>query len=483
MILQTIDTTTGAGDTAQAGGEKINANMVALAHRAGRHSPVHCMFDGDSKTGEIKTGLQWMAYFEGLEVRFDGGELGVGGSNSGVGGNNLLSPARLALARAALDAHSAAGRTIDYFLTIGTNDMSANLSPATTMANVRKFHEQYLRPQSCFRYLMLVAVDPRSPGTPASASHLHTTNRLYEDYALANPFDVMFIDTTGVMIDPALGNVNGHPIPYATTAAPMPIGAVTDDGLHCSNYGRYVKRFATLPLRDLYRRKPARSLSRALVFGNPNGTGANMVGADGRIVAPTGTIGVTNTGTGTVAGLPPAGSTLGGTIDGTLGVTFAASTVSVGQHGGLIPKGVWPAVRVSFSGTSGPDTTGLTFSWLVNPDTGITPGDVVTAGALLNFEAMSGLIGLDVRANNPDAVSGVYLGAFAVGTSPAAQAIADALDGPMLLEGDDTSATSAQGAFFLSLGVYLPPNTAISGSIDLLTVFAERIGPIPAAAA
>ena len=96
---------------------------------------------------------------------------------------------------------------------------------------------------------------------------------------------------------------------------------------------------------------------------------------------------------------------------------------------------------------------------------------------------MSGLIGLDVRANNSNAVSGVYLGAFAVGTSPAAQAIADALDGPMLLEGDDTPATSAQGAFFLSLGVYLPPNTAISGSIDLLTVFAERIGPIPAAAA
>ncbi|QQV77280.1 hypothetical protein H5J25_18575 [Sphingomonas aliaeris] len=311
MALQRIDTTTGAGDSAQAGGDKINANMVALAQRAGRHSPIHCMFDGDSKTSEIKSGLQWMAYFEGLELRLDGGDLGVGGSNSGTGSSNLLSPARLALARAALDAHSAAGRTVDYFLTIGTNDLSANLAPATTMANIRKFHEQYLRPQPCFRYLMLVSVDPRSPGSPASASHLYTTNRLYEHYALVNPFDVMFVDTSGVMIDPALGNVNGHPIPFNTTAAPMPVGAVTDDGLHCSNYGRYAKRFATLPLRDLYRRKPARSLSRALVFGNPNATGANMVGADGRIVAPTGTISLTNSGTGTVTGLPPAGSTLG----------------------------------------------------------------------------------------------------------------------------------------------------------------------------
>ena len=35
-------------------------------------------------------------------------------------------------------------------------------------------------------------------------------------------------------------------------------GAVTDDGLHCSNHGKYLKRFATLPVRELYRRKPAR---------------------------------------------------------------------------------------------------------------------------------------------------------------------------------------------------------------------------------
>ncbi len=483
MTLQRIDTTTGAGDSAQAGGDKINANMVSLAQRAGRHSPVHCMFDGDSKTGEIRTGLQWMAYFEGLEIRFDGGDLGVGGSNSGVGGNNLLSPARLALAQAALDAHSAAGRTVDYFLTIGTNDLSANLSPAATMANIRKFHERYLRPQGCFRYLMLISVDPRSPATPASASHLHTTNRLYEEYALANPFDVMFVDTTGILIDPALNNVNGHPIPFGTTAAPMPAGAVTDDGLHCSNYGRYVKRFATLPLRDLYRRKPSRSLSRALVAAGPNGTGANMIGADGRIVATTGTNSVTNTGTGAVTGAPPAGATLRGAIDGTLGLAFSASTVSVAQHGGLIPKGNWPAVRVTFSGTSGPGTTGVTLAWLGNPDTGIAPGDVVTAGALLNFTAMTGLMGLEVRANNPNAVGGAQLGAFSVGTSPAAQAIATTVDGPMLLEGDDKPATAAQGTFSLSLGIYLPPNTAISGSIDLLTIFAERIGPIPAATA
>lgn len=481
MSLQHIDTTTGAGDSGQAGGEKINANLMALAHRAGRYSPVHCLFDGDSKTGEIKTGLQWMAYFEGLDLRFDGGDLGVGGSTSGTGGSNLLSPARLATAQATLGAHSAAGRTIDYFLTIGTNDLSANMSPATTMANIRKFHEQYLRPQRCFRYLMLVSVDPRSPATPASASHLHTVNRLFDEYALANPFDVMFVDTTGVLIDPALGNVNGHPIPFATTAAPMPAGALTDDGLHCSNYGRYVKRFAALSLRDLYRRKPARSLSRALVAGGPNGAGANMVGADGRIVAATGTNSLTNNGTGAITGLPPAGATLSGAIDGTLGVAFAASTVIVTQHGGLIPKGTWPAVRVTFGGTSGPGTTGLNFTWLANPDTGIALGDVVTAGALLNFDALTGLIGLEVRANNASAVGGVQLGAFAVGASPAAQPIASALDGPILLEGDDTPATAAQGAFFLSLGIYLPPNTAISGSIDLLTVFAERIGPIPPA--
>ncbi|QQV77281.1 hypothetical protein H5J25_18580 [Sphingomonas aliaeris] len=164
-------------------------------------------------------------------------------------------------------------------------------------------------------------------------------------------------------------------------------------------------------------------------------------------------------------------------------MAFAASTVSVSQHGGLIPKGAWPAVRVAFSGTSGANTTGLTFSWLVSADSAIVVGDVVTAGALLNFNAMSGLIGLNVRANNPNAVGGTQLGVSSVGISPAAQVIAAPLDGPMLLEGDDTPATASQGAFFLSLGVYLPPNTAISGSIDLLTIFAERIGAIPAATA
>jgi hypothetical protein len=480
MALQFIDTIAGAGDTAKAGGDKINANTVALARRTGRPAPVHCVFDGDSKFAEIKTGLQWLVCFEGLDVSLAGGKLGVGGSNSGTGPGNLLSPARLTTAQELLSAHSAAGHIVDYYLTVGTNDTSAGMLPATTLANIRKFHEQYLRPQSCVRYLILVSVDPRGPGPVASASQIHTINRLYDEYALANPFDVLFIDTTGVLLDPALANVNGYPIPFDKTAVPMPVGAVTDDGLHCSNHGAYLKRFAAMPLRDLYRRKPGRSLSRALVAAGPKGTGANMVGADGRIVAATGANTLTNGGTGAVIGLPPAGSTLAGAIDGTLGVAFSASTTMIGTDGGLIPKGVWPSVRATFSGTSGANTSGLRFTWTAFPDVTIKPGDVVTAGALMNFNALSGLIGLDVRANNPGAVGGLQLGGNAVGAvSPLAQAIVSPLNGPLLMEGEDLPAISAQDAFFLTLGVYLPPNTAISGSVDLLAIFAERIGPIP----
>lgn len=480
MTMHFIDTTAGAGDSARAGGEKINASLLALARRAGRQTPVHCLFDGDSKFAEIKVGLQWMVAFEGLDVSFDGGELGVGGSNSGTGAGNLLSPARLATARDALDAHSAAGRTVDYYLTIGTNDTSANLPPATVLANIRKFHEQYLRPQSCFRYLILVSVDPRAPGTAAGASYIHTINRLYDDYALSNPFDVRFIDTTGVLIDPALANANGYPMPFGATAAPMPAGAVTDDGLHCSNYGKYLKRFAVAPLRDLYRRKPMRSLSRALAAAGPMATGANMV-PDGRTVAIGGTNTLTNEGTGAVTGTPPVGFTLSGTIDGTLGVSFAVSTVTVATDGGLIPRGTWPSVRATFSGTSGANTTGIALSIVANPDSTIAIGDVVTAGALVNFNALTGLLGISVTANNPSAVRGVTIGATSVNFSPLAQAITQGLSGPCLLEGDDAPATASQNAFFQTLNLYLPPNTAISGSVDLLAIFAERIGPIPAA--
>lgn len=481
MYLQRIDTMAGAGDSAKAGGDKINANTFALGLRSVRHTPVHCVFDGDSKAGEIKAGLRWMAYFEGLDVRFDGGDLGVGGSNSGTGGSNLLSPARLATMQALLETHSTAGRTVDYFLTIGTNDMSANLSPAGTVANVRKLHNAYLRPHDCFRYLILVSVDPRSSGSE-TVSRIHTVNRLYGEYARANPFDVLFVDTTGVMLDPALANVAGNPLPFGATTAPMPAGAVTDDGLHCSNHGKYLKRFATLPLRDLYRRKPARNLSRALAISRPNATGANMVGADGRIVAAHGTDRLTNSGTGLVTGLPPTGSTLTGTIDGNAGVDFAPSTVVVTDHGGLVPNGTWPSVRVTLSGTTGTATSALTLSWLATPDAMIALGDVVTAGVLVHFNACTGLLGLDVRANNPAAVSGAQAGAAMVGVSPAAQAIVEPLQGAMLLEGDDAPATSSQNAFFLSLSLYLPSNTALSGSIDLLTIFAERVGPIPPAA-
>ncbi|KQS03002.1 hypothetical protein ASG11_00915 [Sphingomonas sp. Leaf357] len=478
--MQFIDTTAGAGDSAKAGGDKINASLQALARRTGRHAPVHCLFDGDSKYAEIKTGLQWMAAFEGLDLRFDGGELGIGGSTSGTGAGNLLSPARLATARTVLDAHSAAGRTIDYYLTIGTNDTSANLPPATVLANIRKFHEQVLRPQGCFRYLVLVSVDPRSPGSATGASYIHTINRLYDEYALANPLDVLFVDTTGMLIDPALANANGYPIPFGATAAPMPAGAVTDDGLHCSNYGKYLKRFAVAPLRDLYRRKPARSLSRALAAAGPNGSGANMV-PGGRTVEIGGTISLTNNGTGAMTGTPPAGFTLSGTIDGTLGVGFAASTVTVATDGGLIPRGTWPCVRASFSGTSGANTTGIAISIVANPDRTIEIGDLVTSGALVNFNALTGILGIAVTANNPGAVSGVTIGATGVNGSPLAQAIVQAIDGPMLLEGDDVPASSAQNAFFQTLNLYLPPNTAISGSVDLLAIFAERIGPLPAA--
>ena len=62
---------------------------------------------------------------------------------------------------------------------------------------------------------------------------------------------------------------------------------------------------------------------------------------------------------------------------------------------------------------------------------------------------------------------------------PLAQAIVSPLNGPLLMEGEDLPAISAQNVFFLTLGLNLPPNTAISGSVDLLAIFAERIGPIP----
>jgi lysophospholipase L1-like esterase len=480
-------TTIANGATGLAVRNALNANFNDIARRLQPGaSPIYTMFDGDSKGQEILEGLKWAAFRYALDLRFDGGNLNVGGSSSGSGTNNLINATRMATAVAALAAHTSAGHIVDYYMTIGTNDISGGATtPATVLANVRKFHEQVLRPAACVRFLILMSVDPRSLGNISYAAQIHTLNRLYQEYARANPYDVIYVDTTPWLLDPSASNTSAYPIPYTSTAAPAPLGAVTYDGLHCSNYGWYRKQFAIEQVaRALYRPKTPRDLSIGIAPVATYGTGGNMLGANGRCVAAAGTNSVTNNGSGSVTGLPPTGSTLSGTIDGTASLAFATSTVTVAIDGGILPKGSWPAVRLTLSGTTGSATNSLQFQMTGNPlPAPISTGDVATAGCLLNLNALVGLMGINVHTNNDTRIGNIQLGSSVAGaTSPLAQAISDAITTPLLITGDDIVAPSNTGnSFFYQPTFYFPPNTALSGSIDFIDLFVERVGPIPAA--
>lgn len=467
MVQALIDTTAGAGDTGKAGGDKINRNFARLDQRSHRFAPVYAMFDGDSKGQEPLQALRWLRAFDGVELREAGTDLNVGGSDTSARRTtDYTHPTRLGILQTTLNAHTAAGRVIDYYLTIGTNGVAALDSPTQMMADVRKVHEQYLRTQPCFRYLFLFSVDPRtgSNGT-TSQSVIHTLNRLYERYALANSWDVIFVDTNSVLVDPAsaLGN------PLATTMG---------DGLHCNAYGNFKKQGALrrAGVASLYRNKPFRSLTQAAAEGTGNTTGGNMI-AKGRVVAMGGGGSLTNTGTGTVTGTAPDGASLSGSIDGNVSVAFTATTVDVTTDNNLIPRGSWPCVRISVSGTAVAKNT-ITIQMTKFGST-IVGGETVNIGGLINLNAATGVAGIYMTSNQTGPLGEPLVGSKEANTGP----IQDALSGPMLIETNGYVSTGAAANFNASFNITWPAGAVLGGSIDLLLMYVERVLPIPAATA
>lgn len=428
------------------------------------------MTDGDSKRIEPLSAARWINARTPLDVMLGTHDFGTGGSNSGTAATTGLTNAtRMGNMQAAVAAESAAGSICDMLLTIGTNDIAISATPPeTVIANIRKYHNAFRAAGG--RFLILMAVDPRTGLSAAQARQVVALNHAYADYARAIP-DAIFCDTVPWWLDPATGNATHLPIGGATGAA----FSMAADGLHGNAYGAYRKHHALAPiLQAIYRPRVRHTLHAADAYNAGDAVRGNILGGAGRMVATGGTASFTNNGTGTVSGTPPAGWTGSGTLTGDMGLSFTAVTCPALES--LAGSSGWGAVRISFSGT--PSASGG-ISFVRTGATAALGSTPMAGSVLVNCNALTGCFGMSLQTVNVTPTTVLYLGSSAVAASLAASDQLPVLDG---LHGIDMAPipTSNSGSG-LSFGIRWMGGVPLSGSIDLIGAAWRRCDPLPAA--
>lgn len=309
---------------------------------------IRVVTDGDSKGDEPRMALRWLKSFSPFFADLENGaQLNVGGSNtSNAATYGLTNSARIAAMTAAVAANTAAGYVTDLYLTIGTNDATANTSPETIVTNVGIYYDAFVAAGG--RNLILMSIDPRTLGNAAGSI---ATNRAYEDFCLFRK-NAFFCDTTPYWLDPAI-TTDFAPIGGSAGLA----GAYTRDGLHASGLGMYNKRLALNNIVNaLYVKRTLKPISKMDVWGLTTAQRGNMLGANGRFTAMGGTNSITG---GTVTGTPPLGWTVAGALDVGVACTFSVGASSLlNTYTGLTGNN---CVNVALTGTA--TTAGsLTFS-------------------------------------------------------------------------------------------------------------------------
>lgn len=429
------------------------------------------MVDGDSKRGEPVAAARWANARTPLDVAIGTHDFGTGGSTSGTTATTGLTNAtRIAAMQAAVATESAAGTVCDMLLTIGTNDIGLNgTAPETVIANVRRYHNLFRAAGG--RFLIIMAMDPRTGLSAAQARQAVALNHGYADYARAFP-DAIFCDATPWWLDPAAGNVSHLPIGAATGAA----FAMAADGLHANAYGCYRKQHALAPLlQAIYRPRPRHPLHGADAFNASDAPRGNILGANGRMVSLGGAPSFTNSGTGTISGTPPAGWTGSGTLTGDVALSFAGVTspaleTYAGSSG-------WQAVRLTLSGTP-TASGGISLARnVVLAAQGSTP---MLGTMLAHCNALTGCFGLTLTTVNVTPTATGYLGSSA---TPASLVAADQLPGLDGLHGIDIAVTPTSNSNSgLSFGLRWLAGVPLSGSIDLIGAVWRRADALPAAA-
>lgn len=430
------------------------------------------MVDGDSKTSEPAAAAYWVNARTPIDVWIGSDNFGVGGSTTGTqASTGLTNATRLAAMQAGVSAAVAAGSTVDMLLTIGTNDIVlSSLAPETVLANLRKYHAAFRAAGG--RFLIVMAVDPRTGLTAALARKLAALNRGYADYC-TTVSDAIFCDSAAWLLDPAAGNTLYAPVGGATAAA----FAMTADGLHGSAYGNYRKQYALAPiLQSLYRPRQRIPLYLNDDYDATEAMRGNILGANGRMVSLGGTNSLTNSGTGTITGTPPLGWNAEGALSGTLGVAFATATCSALEtHAGSTG---WQAVRVTFSGT--PTSNG---ELTIRRNVGLSALGTtrMRASVLMACNALTGCVGAYVSSINVSPANLVYLGSSSpLGSLLAADRLPQ-LDG--LHEFDFPVLPTSNSNSGLVIGIRWQAGVPMTGSIDLIGASWRRADPIPNAAA
>lgn len=477
----------GTGDAPLTAGQKLNTNTLMLGSRGGYpYAAPSIVSDGDSKGLEPIRAMQWCQAMRNLDVKLGllAGSLSVGGSNTGSSSTtNLTSTARLATLQSTLAALNAAGTIYDYVLKIGTNDTSAGITPSQTIANIRKVHEQYLRPNGC-RFLWLIAVDPRV----SAAEQICSINNLYRRYAQENPYDVIFIDTTPYLLDPNIANTSNFPTPYTFNGTGAgPLGCLSDDGLHLTSAGFFAQWPAfDAAMQRVYRPRYPRNM--AILNNVASATlspFSNQLGTKGRTTALGGTDSTTKSGTGTVTGTPMLGFTMTGTLTGDFSVAFSQANIVQAVGDNHLGPGTWPGVNIAFTGTPTADTT-LTFATTssVSPTGGAAAiGDVVGSAWVARLNALTGLGNVRLYNNQTTSLNAAHADTplMAATQSPLGRGL-PAITALMTCEADGLISTSTYSSYNTTFNLTFPANTPISGSITLLDLFYGKFGPIPASA-
>lgn len=346
----------------------------------GAEETVAIVSDGDSKSQESIEGLIWASAQQPLDFAWFR-HIGQGGSvssDSAASPSGILSAARQTDLVNAIAAAKAAGhRSVDVFLTIGTNDNT--LTAEQTIANVKLYYDAFVAAGG--RLLWVWGIDPTTGGAGTTA-RAWATNAGYQDMARTRT-QMVYVSPERYWLDPA--NAGYTPIGQATNA----VGAVTYDGLHGSVFGMLQKGKAILPLaeRAFRRREHFDSLSSGGAWGASFPRG-NILGAQGRFRA----LGGTNSATGgTVTGTPPDGWALTGTLNG-LNVTFTAESSAAAAAALGLPAPL-PVVRCAFGGTPTANTT-FNLNRTFTSTGAISPGRMVHE-LLAYAEGITGMTGVD----------------------------------------------------------------------------------------
>lgn len=448
---------------------QLRAHALAVLPQRIQRPYAKLMIDGDSKCNEPVIAAYWVNARTPIDCWIGSNSFGVGGSTTGTQATTGLTNAtRLSGMQATVAAEVAAGWTVDMLLTIGTNDVVlSDYSSETVLANLRRYHDAFRAAGG--RFLIVMAVDPRTGLNAALTRKVVALNQGYADYCRARP-DALFCDPSPWWLDPAGGAAAFAPL-GGSAGTPF---AMTGDGLHGGAYGAYRKQFALAPiLQAIYRPRPRIPLYPGGAYDSGDTIRGNILGPEGRTAAMGGSNGITNSGSGSVSGAPPAGWSADGTLTGDLSIGFSVATCQ--PLADLTGTNGWPVVRMTFSGTPAASGDVTLRRFVALAQLNATP---MLASALIGANALTGCHGLYLSTINVSPVANAYLGT--AGTIGIIDQL-PALDG--LIGIDQPVLPTSNINSGLMLGIRWRAGVPLSGSIDLIGACWRRSDPIPAAAA